>query len=85
MTKAEAMQVLLLIETVYSYCTVKDESVTIWFKWCRELEYDKVIEKVFQHIKSSPYPPAISTYINEFNEETLVSSWMDEYIPRLRV
>ena len=85
MTKEEAMQVLLLIETVYPYYTVKDESVTIWFKWCRELEYDKVIKEIFQHIKSSPYPPAISTYINELNEETLTSSWLDEYILRLRV
>ena len=60
MTKQEVIKILALIESVYSYCITKEEMVTYWFEICSELDYEQVIAKLKNHIRKSPYPPAIA-------------------------
>jgi hypothetical protein len=58
MTKQEVIKLLVLIETVYSFCVTKDETVSNWFEFCSELEYETVMKKIRNHIRKNPYPPA---------------------------
>ncbi|MCM2533243.1 replicative helicase loader/inhibitor [Neobacillus pocheonensis] len=60
MTKDEVVKLLVLIETVYSNCIFKDETVQQWFQFCSEMDYEKVMEKLKNHIRKSPFPPAIA-------------------------
>lgn len=68
MTKEEVIKILVLIESVYSYCTTKDETVMHWFQFCQQMDYEKMIQKVHAHIRKSPYPPAIEDLV-EFTEK----------------
>jgi Loader and inhibitor of phage G40P len=59
MTKEEVVELLVLIESVYPHCILKDETVLQWFQFCSEMEYEKVLTKLKNHIRKSPFPPAI--------------------------
>lgn len=59
MSKEEVIKILVLIESVYSDCMTKDETVMHWFEFCQLMDYEKVIQKLHAHIRKSPYPPAI--------------------------
>src|SRR3954464_2894380 len=60
MTKSEVVNLLILIESVYSNFVFKDETVLQWFQFCSEMDYEKVLTKLKNHIRKSPYPPAIA-------------------------
>jgi hypothetical protein len=59
MTKSELFRLLVLIETVYSHCMTKDETVMLWFNFCAEMDYERVMAKLQDHIRKSPYPPTL--------------------------
>lgn len=60
MTKKEVVRLLILIESVYRNCIFKDETVQQWFQFCSEMDYEKVMTKLKNHIRKSPFPPAIA-------------------------
>lgn len=60
MTKKEVINLLILIESVYSTCIIKDETIQKWFEFCSEMDYEKVMTKLKNHIRKSPFPPAIA-------------------------
>ncbi|WP_066062872.1 replicative helicase loader/inhibitor [Neobacillus soli] len=60
MTKQEVIKLLVLIESVYSSCLTRGETVLHWFKFCQELDYKKVMGNLQNHIRNSPYPPTIA-------------------------
>jgi len=71
MTKDEVIKLLVLIESVYSPCVTKDETVMNWFNFCAEMNYEQVMEKLMEHIRKSPYPPTmanLSVFKDERNE-----------------
>jgi hypothetical protein len=82
MTKEEVFKLLVLIESVYSNCIFKDETVQQWFQFCSEMDYEKVLTKLKYHIRKSPYPPVISDIaVFQIKENHLPASlheWMKE-------
>jgi hypothetical protein len=60
MTKEEVVKLLIFIESVYPNFIFKDETVQQWFQFCSEMDYEKVMAKVKNHIRKSPFPPAIA-------------------------
>ena len=60
MTKQEMIKLLVLIESVYSTCITKDDAILQWFQFCSKMDYEKVMIKLQNHIRKSPYPPTIS-------------------------
>ncbi|NRD79118.1 hypothetical protein HPT25_17305 [Bacillus sp. BRMEA1] len=82
MTKQEVVKLLVLIESVYSNFIVKDETVLQWFEFCSEMDFEKVMTKLKNHIRKSPFPPMIADIaVFSFEEndfpETL-KDWMKE-------
>lgn len=59
MTKQEMIKLLVLIESVYSSFIPKDDTILQWFEFCSKMDYEKVMIKLQNHIKRSPYPPTI--------------------------
>ena len=74
MTKNDVIQLLVLIEKVYSKFIFRDETIQQWFEFCGQMEYEKVMAKLKNHIRKSPFPPAIAAIavfpfeVNEFPE-----------------
>ncbi|MFP5111529.1 hypothetical protein ACSU64_03965 [Bacillaceae bacterium C204] len=60
MTKDEVVKLLILIESVYPNCIIKDETIQQWFQYCSEMDYELVMAKLKNHIRKSPFPPAIA-------------------------
>jgi len=60
MTKEEVVKLLILIESVYPNCVLKGETVQQWFQFCSEIDYEKVMGQVKNHIRKSPFPPAFA-------------------------
>jgi hypothetical protein len=58
-TKEEVVKLLVLIESVYSNCIFKDETVQQWFHFCSQMDYERVLTKLKNHIRKSPFPPVI--------------------------
>ncbi|WHY75168.1 hypothetical protein QNH20_13505 [Neobacillus sp. WH10] len=69
MTKQELIKLLVLIESVYSSCITKDDTILRWFEFCSNMDYEKVMIKLQNHIRKSPYPPTI-TDITVFTAES---------------
>ncbi|MDF2856999.1 MAG: hypothetical protein K0Q87_2850 [Neobacillus sp.] len=59
MTKDEVIKLLVLIESVYSKCSLKDETVLQWFQICSEMDYEKVFARLKTHLRKSPFPPTL--------------------------
>jgi Loader and inhibitor of phage G40P len=82
MTKSEVVNILILIESVYSNFVFKDETVLQWFQFCSEMDYEKVLAKLKNHIRKSPYPPAIADIaVFPFEENhfpATLQEWMKE-------
>ncbi|MBT2727994.1 hypothetical protein J7E63_13705 [Bacillus sp. ISL-75] len=80
MTKEEVVKLLILIESVYPNCIFKDETVQQWFQFCSEMDYEKVMAKVKNHIRKSPFPPAIADIavfpLEENNFPETLQKWM---------
>ncbi|MEH7493509.1 hypothetical protein [Neobacillus niacini] len=84
MTKEELFKLLVLIESVYSNCIFKDETVQEWFQFCSEMDYEKVLRKLKYHIRKSPYPPAISDIAVFHIEENHFPARLQEWMKRSR-
>jgi Loader and inhibitor of phage G40P len=65
MTKQEVFKLIALIESVYPYCTTKNETVSFWFNFCADMDYEKVLARLREHMRKIPYPPSIAD-ISEF-------------------
>ncbi|MEH7178515.1 replicative helicase loader/inhibitor [Neobacillus vireti] len=78
MTKAEVVKLLAMIESVYSHCIFKDETIQQWFEFCSEMDFEKVMAKVKNHIRKSPFPPAITDIaVFPFEENNFPESLQD--------
>jgi hypothetical protein len=80
MTKIEVIKLLVLIESVYPNITIKDETVQQWFEYCFEMDFEKVMMKLKNHIRKRPFPPTISDIAVFSYEENdfpkIVQEWM---------
>jgi Loader and inhibitor of phage G40P len=80
MTKEEAVNLLVLIESVYPKCIFKDETVQQWFQFCTDMDYEKVLTKLKNHIRKSPFPPVIRDiavfYFEENHFPAMLQEWM---------
>jgi len=87
MTKEEVVKILVLIESIYSHCIHKDESVQQWFQFCYEMDYEKVLTKLQNHIRKSPFPPAIGDIaVFQFKEKHLpatLQEWMKKGLEQI--
>jgi len=81
MTKQEVFKILVLIEMVYPFCSIRDETVISWFQQGRNADFKKVIERLKIHIRKSPYPPTLHELLNMNGSDF----WVQEYSPRKRV
>ncbi|MGX6441820.1 hypothetical protein ACWM35_01125 [Neobacillus sp. K501] len=82
MTKEEVLKLLVLIESVYSNFIIKDETIQQWFEFCFDMDHEKVLGKLKNHIRKSPFPPMIAdiaVFPDEENDfpETL-EKWIKE-------
>jgi hypothetical protein len=84
MTKEEVVKLLVLIESVYSNCILKDETVQQWFQFCFEMDYEKVLTKLKNHIRKSPFPPAIGDIAVFHYEENYFPVKLQEWIKKGR-
>jgi hypothetical protein len=84
MTKEELVKLLTLIETVYSNCLFKDDTVQQWFQFCSQMDYEKVMAKLKNHIRKSPYPPAIADIAVFPFEETDFPATLQEWMEKGR-
>ncbi|MDQ1003357.1 hypothetical protein QFZ28_003757 [Neobacillus niacini] len=82
MTKEEVVKLLVLIESVYSNCIFKDDTVLQWFQFCSQMDFEKVFAKLKKHIRKSPFPPAFSDiavfYFDENHFLATLQEWMAE-------
>lgn len=82
MTKDEVVKLLVLIESVYSHCVIKDDTIQKWFQFCSEMDYGKVMAKLKNHIRKNPFPPAISDIaVFPFEEDDFpatLQEWMEK-------
>ena len=84
MTKEEVVKLLTLIESVYSNFLVRDETVLQWFQVCSNLDYEQVMAKLKNHIKRSPFPPAIADIAVFPCEETDNPATLQEWMKKRR-
>jgi hypothetical protein len=82
MTKDEVMKLLVLIESVYSSCTFKDETVQQWFQICADMDYEKVLARLKTHIRKSPFPPAIGEIAVFTYEEKPIPATLQEWLKK---
>jgi hypothetical protein len=59
LTKQEVIKLLVLIESVYSNFITKNDMVLRWFNLCSEMDYEKVMGRLLDHLRKSPYPPTM--------------------------
>ena len=82
MTKEEVVKLLVLVESIYPQCIFKDETIQQWFKFCSEMDYEKVMTKLKNHIRKSPFPPAITDiavfHFEENDFPKTLQEWMKE-------
>lgn len=82
MTKEEVVKLLVLIESVYPNCIIKNETVQQWFQYCSQMDYEKVLTKLKNHIRKSPFPPAIGDiavfHFEENHFPATLKEWMKE-------
>jgi len=84
MTKEEVVKLLVLIEQVYPSFMVKDETVIQWFEFCSKMEYEKVLAKLKNHIRKSPFPPAIADIAVFSYEESDFPETLETWIKKGR-
>ncbi|MDQ1145966.1 hypothetical protein QE429_002793 [Bacillus sp. SORGH_AS 510] len=89
MTKEEVFKLLVLIESVYPNCVIKNDMVLHWFKLAPFLDYQTLIGRLHSHIRKCPYPPSLQD-LSEARKKLMhdanhgfmqksISSWMQEY------
>jgi organic radical activating enzyme len=82
LTKEEVVKLLVLIESVYPNCICKDETVQQWFQFCSEMDYEKVLMKLKNHIRKSPFPPSIGDIAAFHFEENHFAAMLQEWIKK---
>lgn len=79
MTKEEVFNILVLIESVYSYCITTNETVMLWFQFYQEMDYQKVMKKLQAHIRKSPFPPSIAELAVFIEKEKKSPDLLDKF------
>lgn len=80
MTKQEVIKLLVLIESVYSSCLTRGETVLHWFEFCPEMDYEKVMGNLQNHIRNSPYPPTIADLAVFIAEQNALPEKLETWI-----
>jgi Loader and inhibitor of phage G40P len=78
MTKEEVVKLLVLIESVYPNCILKNKTVEQWFQFCSQMDYEKVLTKLKNHIRKSPFPPVIRDIAVFYFEENHFPAMLKE-------
>ncbi|WHY88167.1 replicative helicase loader/inhibitor [Neobacillus novalis] len=60
MEREEVYQVLEKIESAYQQFKISDETVIMWTKACRGMDFNLVMQKLIAFIAKSPFPPTIA-------------------------
>ena len=84
MTKDEVIELLVLIETVYPTCILKGDTIQQWFQFCSDMDYEKVLTKLKNHIRKSPFPPAIGDIAVFHFEENHFPATLQEWTKKGR-
>ena len=84
MTKEEVVKLLVLVESIYPQCIFKNETIQQWFKFCSEMDYEKVMTKLKNHIRKSPFPPAITDIAVFHFEENDFPKTLQEWMKKGR-
>ncbi len=87
MTKSEVFEILHTINAAYSRFEVTDDRVVLWSEMLQGMDFEKVMNRLKQHIKERPFPPTIaeiSVYSapkNDFLERH--AQWLQEGAERI--
>ena len=60
MDKKEVIQMLATIESVYPQFKISDETVLMWLRVAKGMDYKLVMQKLTAHIAKHPFPPALA-------------------------
>lgn len=60
MEKKEVIQILALIESVYPQFKISDETVLMWLKVSKGMDYQLVMERLSAHIAKHRFPPVLA-------------------------
>ncbi|WP_053363463.1 replicative helicase loader/inhibitor [Bacillus sp. FJAT-27251] len=56
----EVSSILVKIQSAYPHFKVCDDTLLLWMKMGREMDFSLVMRKLLLHIARSPYPPSIA-------------------------
>ena len=84
MTKEEVVKLLVLIESIYPNCIFKDETIQQWFQFCSEMNYERVLTRLKNHIRKSPFPPVIADIAVFHFEENDFPETLQEWMKKGR-
>ena len=82
MDKKELIQVLATIESVYPQFKISDETVLMWLRVAKEMDFRLVMKKLTAHIAKHPFPPVLAEIAvfqeteNQFLQQT--KRWEEE-------
>lgn len=60
MKKKEVIQVLATIESVYPQFKISDETVLVWLKVSKGMDFNLVMQRLSAHIAKYPFPPVLA-------------------------
>lgn len=84
MTKEEVVKLLVLIESTYPRCIFKDETVQQWLQFCSDMDYERVMARLKNHIRRSPFPPAMADIAVWSFEQNEFPETLQEWIKKGR-
>src|SRR4051794_5238649 len=77
MGRDEVSAILAEIQSAYPRFKVCDDTLLLWMKMGKEMDFRRVMRKLVQHIARCPYPPSIAEIAayreaeNSFLEKTI--------------
>ncbi|WP_404328409.1 replicative helicase loader/inhibitor [Mesobacillus maritimus] len=60
MEKKEVIQILAMIESVYPQFKISDETVLMWLKVSKGMDYQLVMQRLSAHIGKHRFPPVLA-------------------------
>jgi hypothetical protein len=60
MEKKEVIQILAMIESVYPQFKISDETVLMWLKVSKGMDYQLVMQRLSTHIAKHRFPPVLA-------------------------
>jgi hypothetical protein len=60
MEKKEVIQILAMIESVYPQFKISDETVLMWLRVSKGMDYQLVMQRLTAHIAKHRFPPVLA-------------------------